>query len=160
MMEELRIEKRKVEVEVVGLDGIHHRVRVFLGEFSAEHSGQERVADLLNGADQFFPAEEIASGLIFMLRRSNIVFARVALKDEPIAIEDGRHPNEATLVVSLADGSHMTANARYIRPPERSRVIDMLNGPERFFVVRKGETAVFINKEQVIAVKVGDFKQL
>jgi hypothetical protein len=54
-MDDLRVPKRAVPVEVILPGGSARRVSVFLGEGAAAHHGPERLSDLLNGSAPFIP---------------------------------------------------------------------------------------------------------
>ena len=69
-VEELRVPKRRVRVEVVLPGGAARHVSLFLAEASADHEGPERPSDLLNGRDGFIPALDEDSGAMTFLHRS------------------------------------------------------------------------------------------
>ena len=82
-MEDLRVPKRAVLVEVVLPGGDARGVSIFLGEGAASHEGPERLSDLLNGSSPFIPAQDAGSGLMTFLHRASIALARVATAVEP-----------------------------------------------------------------------------
>ena len=60
-MEDLRVPKRAVAVEVVLPGGVARQVSVYLSEGAASHPGPERLSDLLNGSAPFIPPPQRAS---------------------------------------------------------------------------------------------------
>ena len=56
-MSEFRIEKRRAEAELTLSTGIRVKGTFFLASSSAVHAGPERVGDLLNADQGFFPFE-------------------------------------------------------------------------------------------------------
>ncbi len=56
-MPDFRVEKRRAEAELTLSTGTRVKGAFFLAAFSARHSGPERVSDLMNGEQQFFPFE-------------------------------------------------------------------------------------------------------
>ena len=57
MSSEFRVEKHRAEAELTLSTGTRIKGAFFLSDSSAGHVGPERVADLLNGEQGFFPFE-------------------------------------------------------------------------------------------------------
>jgi hypothetical protein len=74
-MEDLRIPKRQVPVEVVLPGGQSRRVSLFLAENAAGHEGPQRVSDLLNGHEPFYSLLEREG--VALVSRAHV--ARVAI---------------------------------------------------------------------------------
>ena len=77
-MEDLRVPKRAVRVEVVLPGGEARQVSIYLSEGAATHPGPERLSDLLNGSAPFIPARGSGTGAMTFLHRASIAVARVA----------------------------------------------------------------------------------
>jgi hypothetical protein len=155
-MNELRVPKRRVEVELLLSGGSGRRVALFLSEHAPDHLGAERVSDLLNQGGEFLPALDVArGGGHACIARSAVVFVRVPAPGEP---EDGAEwhtiPTEHEVEVTLVDGGRLRGLVTYVLPPERSRVLDYLNEPEPFFRLQQREGVVLVNKRHVAEVEV------
>lgn len=149
-MERLRIPKRSVEVELLLLGSGRQRVTVFLGEFSSEHAGSERLSDLLNGSADFLPAVEYGGGRLIFLGRSCIGAALVAGEEEPT--DDATLPTEHEVRVVLIDGQELEGALSFVRPTDRSRIIDFLNDAPAFFPLLIAGQVALVNKRSVAHV--------
>ena len=149
-MERLRVPKRRVEVELLLLGSGRQRVAFFLGECSSEHLGGERLSDLLNGSADFLPAIELGSDLPIFLGRSCIGAALIAGAEEPA--DDATLPTEHEVTIALTDGQELTGALSFVRPPDRSRILDFLNDAPAFFPLVLGERLALVNKRSVARV--------
>ena len=149
-MEDFRVPKRRVEIETLSVDGVSRKIGVYLSEYSAIHSGSERVSDLLNEVAEFFPAIDGQTGQTIFLTRSGLISATVASVEELDASERDVPLTEQRVEVTLTNGTTFQGTMAYLRHPERSRVIDVLNEPSRFFSVRVGDRTTLINKRHVV----------
>jgi len=143
-VEELRVPKRRVPVEVVLPGGAARRVALFLAEAAPGHDGPERPGDVLNGSSAFIPALDEESGGMTFLNRASIALARVSAEVEPDPGGGFTIPNEQEVEITLADGSRLSGLVSYVLPPERSRLGDFLNQATPFFrlLERGGVTLV------------------
>jgi hypothetical protein len=147
---ELRVPKRRVEVEVAFTDGERRRLALFLAGSAAERAGPERVSDALCGDARFLPALDADGGDLHLLARAAISFVRLAAAEEPGDAEELTIPTEHALEVVLRDGARLAGTVSYVLPPERSRPIDFLNEAPAFFrlFTAPGEV-LLVNREQV-----------
>ena len=148
MSDELKVPKRRVQVEVLVPGSPPRQVTVFLAEFASKHTGPERLSDLLNDHDQFVPALEGAATIF--LGRHGIAAARVAheweLGEEPS--EGQRHEVE----VLLADGTSLRGVVSFVLPTERSRLLDFLNDAQPFVRLVERDQVALINKRHIVRV--------
>ena len=77
-MDELRVPKRKVTVQVIMPGGVARQMALFLAEAAPGHAGPEVPLDLLNGRDDFIPALDEAAGAMSFLHRPGVPVVRVA----------------------------------------------------------------------------------
>jgi hypothetical protein len=150
-MDDLRVPKRAVPVEVILPGGSARRVSVFLGEGAAAHRGPERLSDLLNGSAPFIPAQDSESGLMTFLQRASIAVARVTAAEEP-ADASFTIPTEHEVEITLADGSAVTGLVAYVAPESHERLVDFLNRPEPFFRLLEREGVALIGRAHVARV--------
>ncbi len=153
-MEELRVPKRQLEIETVHVDGVRRQLIVYLSEFLEHRSGGERVSDLLNRDEVFFPAVDKETNATLFLARDGLMFARVRTQEELTPVEQTNALTENTVDISLIDGAMIKGVLAFLRQPERSRVIDVLNEPARFLPVRTGDFTLLINKRNIVFIGV------
>jgi hypothetical protein len=146
-MEPLKVPKRRVVIDVAFADGESRRVAVFLSELASAHGGQERVADLFNGAQEFIPAAEIEGAAMSFLARDAIAVVR---SDEPLWDRDEVNlPDEHEVEVLLGNGQSVRGLLSYVLPPERCRVVDYLNEEAPFFALLEDGRTALVNKRHV-----------
>jgi hypothetical protein len=149
-MDQLRVPKRRVEVELLLLGAGRQRVAVFLAEFSSVHEGHERLGDLLGGPTEFIPAVDVATGATLIV---HIACIGAALAGPEEALDDDAElPTECEVEVTLLDGQSLSGVLSFVRPPERSRIVDFLNDAPLFFPLTIGDRVAFINKHRVSRV--------
>jgi hypothetical protein len=151
-LDDLRVPKRRIPVEVLLPGGATRRMALFLSEVAEDHTGPERPSDLLNGGDDFVPAFDEEGKAMTFLNRSAVA----ALRLEPSLDEDVDEavsiPTEHEVEVLLQDGSALVGLVSYLRPSERSRLVDFLNEPPPFFRLFQGATLVLVNKRHAVRV--------
>jgi hypothetical protein len=152
LVEELRVPKRRVAVEVVLPSGVARRVSVFLAEAAPDHEGAERVSDLLNGGADFFPAYDEQCGAMTFLNRESVALARVARELEQDASDDIAVPTEHEVEITLVDGTRLQGVVSYLLPPERSRLGDFLNQSAPFFRLVERDFVTLVRRAQVARV--------
>jgi hypothetical protein len=151
-MEDLRVPKRRTPVEVLLPGGTPRAMALFLSEVAADHTGPERPSDLLNGGDDFVPAFDEAGKAMTFLNRAAIAAVRLdpaldADLDEEVSI-----PTEHDVELLLQDGTALRGLVSYLRPTERSRLVDFLNEAPPFFRLLEGTVLVLVNKRHVVRV--------
>ncbi len=152
-MEDLRVPKRAIPVEVVLPGGEVRQVSIFLSEGAASHPGPERVSDLLNGSAPFIPARESGSGAMTFLHRASIAVARVAADEEP-SDDSFTIPLEHEVEVTLVDGTRLSGLVAYVAPESRERLVDFLNRPEPFLRLLERERVALVGRAHVARVAV------
>jgi hypothetical protein len=151
-MDELRVPKRRVAAEVLLPGGTARRIALFLADAASHHTGPERPGDLLNGGDDFIPAFDEDAQAMSFLHRAGIAAVRIARDLEHEDEDDLTLPTEHDVEVLLGSGQLLRGLVSYLRPPDRSRLVDFLNEPEPFFRLVEGATTVLVNKRHVARV--------
>jgi hypothetical protein len=151
-VEDLRVPKRQVAVEVVLPGGTVRRVSVFLAAAAPGHEGAERVSDLLNGGGNFFPAFDEQSGAMTFLNRESVALARVARDAEEWASNGVALATEHEVEITLADGTRLQGVVSYLLPPEHSRLVDFLNHASPFFPLLERDSVTLVSRAQVARV--------
>jgi hypothetical protein len=149
---ELRVPKQRVEVEILLPGGESRRVAVFLAEFASHHRGGERLSDLLNGPGSFFPAVDVDADQVSFINRAAIAVARVAPAVEPDTSAELTLPTEHEVEITLVDGRTVEGVISFVQPPERSRLMDYLNEAPPFFRVLEEKRVSLVNKAHVALI--------
>lgn len=151
MTDDLRVPKRRAQVEVLLPGGESRQVTVFLAQFASAHAGPERVSDLLNAAEgEFLAAVDAATDTIIFLNRQGVAAARVPREWE--SDEELSGGEEQEVEIALMDGTQLRGTVRYLMPPERSRLTDYLNDPQPFVRLAHGEKVMLVNKRHIARV--------
>jgi len=150
-MDDLKVPKHRTAVEVLLPGGAARRMALFLAEAAPDHAGPEVPLDLLNGKHDFIPALDEAAGAMSFLHRDGVPVLRVAraLDADP---DDLTLPTEHEVEVLLRDGSSLPGLISYVRPPDRSRLVDVLNEPPPFFRLLQDDQVAYVNKSHVARV--------
>jgi hypothetical protein len=151
-MDDLRVPKRRTPVEMLLPGGATRRMTLFLSEVAADHTGPERPSDLLNGGDDFVPAFDETGKAMTFLNRSAISAVRLDPALDADLDEDVTLPTEHEVEVLLQDGTPLRGLVSFLRPAERSRLVDFLNEPPPFFRLIDGAVLVLVNKRHVVRV--------
>ena len=150
MSEELRVPKRRVQVEVLLPGGAAREVTFFLAEYAPTHTGPERLSDLLNAPVQFVPAVDVVTGTMTFLGRHSIAAARVGreweLGEEP---PEGEHHE---VEITLTDGTVLRGTVSFVLPTDRARLLDHLNDAQPFVRLAEAEKVSLINKRHIARV--------
>ncbi|MGZ6143313.1 MAG: hypothetical protein ACXWLM_08240 [Myxococcales bacterium] len=150
MSDELRVPKRRAQVEVLLPGGAARQVTVFLAEYAPRHSGPERLSDLLNAQDDFVPAVDVATDTMTFLNRHGIAAARVEREWELAGELEGGEQHEVEL--TLVDGTTLRGTVAFVMPPERARLLDFLNDAQPFVRLAEKEKVALVNKRHIARV--------
>jgi hypothetical protein len=150
-MSDLRVPKHKMAAEVGLPGGVVRRMAFFLAEGAPGHDGPERPLDLLNGEEDFLPAFDEAAGAMSFMNRREVTVVRVDRVHDADA-EAATLPTEYEVEVRLRDGTAQRGLISFVRPPERSRLLDLLNEPPPFFRLLQGPQVAYVNKNHVTLV--------
>ncbi len=150
-MSDLRVPKHKTVVEVVLPGGAVRHMAFFLAEAAPDHHGPERPLDLLNGEVDFLPAWDEQAGAMTFFNRKGVMVVRVDqaqdADDDAVTL-----PTEYEVDVQLADGTVQRGLVSFVRPPDHSRLADLLNEPPPFFRLLQGTRVAYVNKCHVALV--------
>jgi hypothetical protein len=142
---DLRIPKQAVAVEVA-LDGEAPRgVELYLAAQRAHDPRPEDVRALLEAGAAFLPARDAAGA--FVLARDAIVWIAIAAGDD-LELYDERHD----VHLELRGGAALDGELLYSPPAGQGRVVDHLNGPERFVRLFTPERVYLVAKAHVVRV--------
>jgi hypothetical protein len=153
---EFRIEKRKAEAALTLTTGATVRGCFFLSGSRATHVGPERVADLLNGEQGFFPFEvdpkAVPSTVLY--NRSQVVVVTL-LEDTIEAQLDPGYAvaTERRVHILLSNGHTVDGRVRVYRPTGRDRLSDYARAPETFRYVETADATVIVNSAHIVKLE-------
>jgi hypothetical protein len=150
-VDELRVPKHRVAVEVVSPGGGVRRVELFLAEAAEAHAGPERPSDLLDARSEFFPVLDAEAGGVTFLHCGGIAVVRFGRALERDEADEVTLPTEHEVVVHLVDGSEVRGLVSYLRPGA-VRLVDFLNEPPPFLRVLQGDAVALVNKRHVARI--------
>ncbi len=157
LISEYRIPKLEITAEVSLLAHPQQEVKIFVHEHAETHLGAERPSDLLNGPGEFFPVVEPSGKLVF-LHRDSVTVVSVPAESEFTPDDPGEGSEELELSarmsveVVIQGGTVVRGTVRIVLPEGRNRLIDHLNMPDHFLVVREDGLARLINKRRIVRV--------
>ena len=152
LVSDLSVPKHRVEVRIAVGGGDWRTVVVFLAAQAEDHAGPERVSDLLERDEAFFPAQEVATGETWFVSRAALSAIRI-----PRGVERDEDaltiPTEHQVEVVLRDGERLRGAVFYVLPRDRSRVVDFLNVAPHFFPLLSPDGDVLlVNRAHVARV--------
>jgi hypothetical protein len=153
---EFRIEKRRAEVALTLSTGMTVRGCFFLSETHASHSGPERVADLLNAEEGFFPFE-LNGGVpphTVLYNRAQVVVVTLLQDTLEAQLDPGYAvATEREVRIVLSSGQTVHGRVRIYRPSGRDRLSDYARLAEPFrYVETKGAT-VIVNSAHIVELR-------
>jgi len=152
---EFRIEKRRAEARLTLTGGIVSGC-FFLSGSNASHSGPERVADLLNGENGFFPFEvRTDSGLsTAMFNRAHLVLVTLVGETVEARLDPGYSvAKEREVRLRLSNGQTLEGRVRIYRPRGRDRLSDYARTPEVFRYVETADGTVIVNAQHIVELR-------
>ena len=150
-MEDLNIPKMKKEVEIAFKDGgiiKKTKMILFLNRFSAHHTGEETVLEVLNDKAQFIPAMIMNGDEKFSILNVDSIFYVSELED----IQD--EPDKENLSIQFITGEKINFTIHEELPGNRSRAIDFLNTERNFLTFMRDNKKVYINKNKINKVEI------
>lgn len=147
-MNELRVPKGKLPVAVALVTGVVD-VELFLADYARGHAGPERATDVLENEEPFLPVRR-GTG-VELIARDAILWVRVEAEhfDDPTSLEGC---SEASVALTLRDGSVLRGVARFVAPVGRARLLDVLNLPGQILTLFDGESVYLVRRAQIASV--------
>jgi len=128
---------------------------IYVMERVPQHAGPETPLDMLNRAEGFFPFRPRAgTAAVLLVAKSRTVTLTVS----PPPADSARlsAAKQASLVLTLADGSELSGSATLELPKHHSRILDYLNAVEPFFVIATADHMHIVNRAHVLYARPQD----
>ena len=152
-MSELRVPTRALSTTVVCDDGREFRGRLFVPELSNRHDGAMRAVEMLDEPVEFFPFQPEEGGPPFLLNKRELLLMTVPAAADLTSPADEESPAGVERRVIVECGAHRVEGTLLIEmPPAQSRVLDWVNRPGRFLVVRDGDLHHLVQKLRITRV--------
>jgi hypothetical protein len=153
---EFHIEKRRTEAALTLTTGSMVRGCFFLSGSRARQAGPERVADLLNAEEGFFPFELHSDGNPYTVLYNRAQVVVVTLLEE--TIEAQLDPGyavavERTVHMLLSSGHTVDGRVRVYRPAGRDRLSDYARVPETFRYVETDGGTMIVNSAHIVELR-------
>jgi hypothetical protein len=144
-MSQFRVEKRRVEAELTLSSGERLKGCFFLSTSSATHPGSERVVDLLNSEQGFFPFETPPSVAAVMVNRRHLVVARLVGAAEEARLASGYDVATVRHVsVKLSNRAELRGTVRVYLPEGRDRLSDYARSTSELFRYLESPDGTFV----------------
>jgi hypothetical protein len=143
---------RRISVEVVLADGAVVEGDMHLVPSAAYPLTAESPLDMLNRPQPFF-ALTLEEGEVAFVSKDQV--AVVSCRDQSAEVDPER-TSAARLValeVALATGAEYRGRSSFELPPSRSRALDYVNMPGRFFTVWTNDLTRYFNKSLVRLIR-------
>lgn len=116
------------------------------------HRSVETPLEMLNRAEAFF-ALSLEDGTVRLLAKDQTVAVSFGAGFPDAEPGDTPGATALRLEVLMVDGREYIGEVRAILPPHHSRLIDLLNLPERFFRLAADGTVHYLNRSHVLHVR-------
>jgi hypothetical protein len=129
---------------------------IFVMERVPQHAGMETALDLLNRPEAFFPfrPKKDGTGVLLMAKARTVV---VSVPRQPEDSDRLSAAKQASLEVTLADGSKLSGWATLELPEYHSRLLDYLNASrDEFFALATADHLHIVNRAHVLYVRPED----
>ncbi len=146
-MSDLRVSKREAPATLYLSNASVVRGTVFLAEFSATHSGNQTVLDLMRDTEPMLPMLDLA-GRFVLIGRHHIV--AVEVESDVAGAEDMTASVPAEVE---ATGGHIFSGDLHIAAGLGERISDALNGHFDWHALRSGTVVTWISRKHVIKAK-------
>ncbi len=153
---EYRVEKRRAEVALTLTTGATVRGCFFLADSRASHGGPERVADLLNAENGFFPFELKLDRTphTVLYNRTQLVVVTLLESTIEAQLDPGYSvATERDVRMLLSNGETVHGRVRVYRPTGRDRLSDYARLPETFRYVETDEATLIVNSAHIVELR-------
>ncbi len=146
-MNELSVPTVPLEVEIETADGWRRRGRIFVPASTSHHEGPERAGEFINAPVPFFAFLVDGEEPACLLSKHTVVCLTVPAESDR---EDSAELATSHYVTVVAAEREIAGLLPIDMPAERSRVIDVLNGPGAFLRLVAGEVHHLVRKSAIV----------
>ena len=140
-----KVPKVKAPLTIHFVGGNSLSGEIFLSPQSQYHFGKEKMLEMLNNDEAFFPLEAETTSSIRLIHKINIVF--ITTHEEQEKGESGKH---VTVTIVRTDGENLIGDLIIEEPEHRSRALDFFNSNKGlFFRLQTKDKIYYINSRYV-----------
>lgn len=150
-MSELRVPTVVLPVEIECADGRTFAGRIFVPVAAPSHDGPTRPEEWLNDPAPFFPFVPDGKSAPVLMNKREILVLSVSVPPEPL-VENGNVDSPVIRVQVEAESRRLEGELVIDMPPNHLRVLDYVNRPEAFLLLREGGVRHLIQKERITRV--------
>jgi hypothetical protein len=150
---EFRVAKHRADAVLTLSSGETVSGCVFVAGGSARHTGPERVGELLNSENGFFPFEihDAGNTRTILVNRRHLVIA--ALAENEASFDPGYDlATRRTVSILMSSGERLFGVVSVYQPEGRDRLSDWDRQLEMFRYVETADTTLIINMAHVVEV--------
>jgi hypothetical protein len=156
-MSQFRIEKsRKVKATIATATGPEVSGTFFLADATSLHSGPERVSDLLNESERFFPFEVAGpDGKVHvgLFARAHVLYVQLAPESlEAEGVAELAFASDRPVSLLLTNGERLRGELHVATPDGMDRVSDFANRGERFQYFGSRDKLSMVNLDHIIEI--------
>lgn len=144
-----RIPKERVEVRLLLRNQTVHRFELFVPIRQERRPPGQILRELLEQERPFFPGRNLDADDFVLLHRDSVVWAEVEKDPDRELDHLELYDHRLRVRVQLAVGTQVEGDVYYTAPSAQSRLMDHLNGPERFVFVHGAGRLVLVNKRYI-----------
>jgi hypothetical protein len=150
-MDDLRVPTVPLEVEVRYFDERPMSGRIFLPANAQRHDGPMRPDEWINQSNPFFPFLENGTVRpVILNKRYVVVLSATKWEDEAERIEE---IGVARKVLVECGKLRLAGVVHVNMPEEQSRLLDWVNRPEHFLLLREGQLWHIVQKNRITSLQ-------
>ena len=149
-MDELRVPTVALAAEILCADGRRFRGRIFVPAAAPTHAGPARAEDWMNESSLFFPFLPEEGPPAVLLNKRETLVVTVAAEADAEDLPEAAGPGHRVAVE--AESARLEGTIVVTMPEGHGRVLDYLNRPQRFLMLREGDRQHLIQKERITRV--------
>ncbi len=148
-----RIPKDRVAVRILLRNQTMHQFELFVPIRRERRPPGQILRELLEQDKPFFPGRDMAADDFVLLHRDSVVWAAVEKDPERELGHLDLFDHRVRVRIELAIGTNLEGEVYYTAPSAQSRLMDHLNGPERFVFLHSAGNLVLANKRYIDFVR-------
>jgi hypothetical protein len=148
---ELRVPTIALDAEILCADGRSFNGRIFLPAAAHHHTGPMRPAEWMNDAAPFFPFLPSDATTSVILNKHEVLILTVGAMPAPEDEASVAALREHRVTVECRDRV-VSGTVTIDMPETQLRVVDYLNRPDPFLIVREGDRDHLIRKARITRV--------
>ncbi len=144
-----RIPKERVTVRMLLRSQTMHSFELFVPIRPEPRPPGQILRELLEQDRPFFPGRDLDADEFVLISRDSVVWAEVHKDPDHELGQLELYDYKQRVRVELAVGARIDGDVYYSAPSANARLMDHLNGPERFVFLHGNDRVVLVNKSYV-----------